>query len=116
MQSQSVEFSKLINFLLLMSKFALWTCKISHQIIIFADGTIFASRNKVLSCFSFTTKNVISLMVVSGKVFTLNNFLLHILYSHKPDKIESPIIKVVSFFQVDCLLVIPGSIKSPEVV
>ena len=55
-------------------------------------------------------------MVVSGKVFTLNSFLLHILYSHKPDKIESPIIKVVSFFQVDCLLVIPGSIKSPEVV
>ena len=42
-------------------------------------------------------------MVAPGKVRTLIVFLLDILYSRKPDKMESPIIKVVLFFQVSCI-------------
>ena len=55
-------------------------------------------------------------MVAPGKVRTLIVFLLDILYSRKPDKIESRIIKVVPFFQVCCLLVILGSDKSLKMV
>ena len=63
-----------------------------------------------------TAKNFMYFMVAPGKVPTLIIFILDILYSHKPDKIESPIIKVVPFFQVCCLLAILGSDKSLKVV
>ena len=48
-------------------------------------------------------------MVAPGKVRTFIVFLLDILYWHKPDKQESPIIKAVPFFQLCRLLVILGS-------
>ena len=50
-----------------------------------------------------------SLMVTPGKVHTL---IIRSLYSRKPDKIESSIIKVVPFLQMGCLLLISGSVKS----
>ena len=55
-------------------------------------------------------------MVATKKVRTLTVFLIDILYSHKLDKMESAIIKVVPFSQVCCLFVILGSNKSLVVV
>ena len=59
-----------------------------------------------LSCFFLQqgySKKLLWFMVAPGKVRTLIVFLLDILYSRKPDKMESPIIKVVLFFQVSCI-------------
>ena len=56
-------------------------------------------------------------MVVPGKACILIIFHLDILYSGKPEKIESLIIsKVVPLFQVDCLFVIPGSVRTLKLV
>ena len=102
MQSQSVKFRKSINFLLLMSEFALSTRKTGDKMIIFADGTIFCIKRRsffmflnissgvkwgaslvptwwtiTLSGFFFsrgTAKSVKSFTVAPGKVLTLINF------------------------------------------
>ena len=69
-------------------------------------GIISTYMDNNLSCFFLQqgySKKLLWFMVAPGKVRTLIVFLLDILYSRKPDKMESPIIKVVLFFQVSCI-------------
>ena len=109
MQSRSVEFSKLINFLLLISELALSTRISGDEIIVFAGGTIFCIKRRSSFMISSgvkwgaffsrgTAKNSMSSMVAAGEVRTLIVFLLDILYSRKPDEIESPFIYLFYLF------------------
>lgn len=132
-----------MNFLLLMSEFASLKSKTGDEIILFVGSTIVCIKRRNSFMFSNissgmqwgpslaptwtitlsgffisrgTSKSFIPLMVAPGKVHILIIFLLDVLYSRKPDNIESPIIKVMPFFHLGCLLLIPRSAKSLKVV
>ena len=56
-----------------------------------------------------TTKNLISSIVVPGKVLTLINLFCDIFDSLRPDNIESPTMRVVSFFHAGIVLLLSSS-------
>ena len=85
---------------------------------IFAYGTIFLyQKRKVFHVFNHFIWSVMkSIISAAGKVCILILLLLDILDSRRPDKIESPISKIMPFFQVGCLLDIHGSVTSLKLV